>query len=435
MPIIGRIDYRRACSVALLVMMLLASPAAAVPNVGKYGRGIDPIPGYDGARKCDPDPEPGVVAFQQMVLRAYPGTGAGSISRACSGSATSEHHEGRAWDWGVNAGNPSQKRKADELIKWLIQEDRWGNDHAMARRAGIMYLIWNRRIWFPWSGWDVYCEQRKRGCVDPDDGGLRSPHTDHVHFSFTWAGARKKTTLTNRSRSYISVIEAERTSTGFWLLARNGGVFTADAAYYGSMEHRYPKKAFIGMASLPGSNGYWLVNSKGRVKAFGDARRHGDIAKKKAGAIDIEATPTGSGYWIISRKGRVFDFGSAGHFGDARDRDRKTEIVGMTVTPSGRGYWLLTVGGKVLRYGDAPKLGRLKGNGVPVDIAASPSGGGYWILTEEGRVRAFGNAKNFGDSRDAKVKAVFSGIAPTPTGRGYRLVTRLGRVLNFGDAR
>ena len=429
----GRISFLRACSAAL-VAVVLATPAAAAPNVGKYGRAIDPIPGYDGASKCDPDPEPGVVAFQRMVMNAYPGTGAGSISRACSGSVSSEHHEGRAWDWGVNAGVPSQKRKADALIKWLIAEDKWGNARAMARRTGIMYLIWNRRIWFPWSGWDVYCEQKKRGCVDPDDGGVRSPHTDHVHFSFTWQGARKKTTFTRRSRSYISAIEPQRTSTGFWLLGRNGSVLPTGAGYYGSMEQRFPKQAYIAMASLPGANGYWLLNAKGRVKAMGDARRHDDVADRNTRAVDIEATPTGSGYWILSRSGRVFDFGNARHFADARERERKTEVIGMTVTPSGRGYWLLTVGGKTLRYGDAPKLGGLKGEGVPVDIAATPGGNGYWILTEEGEVRTFGDARNFGDAGDRKIDAIFSGIAPSPSGRGYRLATRLGRVLAFGDA-
>ncbi|MBW3595088.1 MAG: hypothetical protein KY391_05870 [Actinobacteria bacterium] len=429
---IGRIGFLRACAVAVVAVMVAATPAVATPKVGKYGRAIDPIPGYDGASKCDPDPEPGVVAFQQMVLRAYPGTGAGSISRPCSGSATSEHHEGRAWDWGVNAGIRSQKRKADELIAWLIKRDQWGNARAMARRTGVMYLIWNRRIWFPWSGWEVYCEQKKRGCVDPDDGSLRSPHTDHVHFSFTWKGALKKTTFWKRSRSYIAAIEPERTSTGYWLLGRNGSVFAEDAGYYGSTEHRFSKSPYIALASLPGSNGYWMLTANGRVTAMGGARRHGGITDKKRRAVDIEATPTGSGYWIVTRNGRVYPFGSADQFGDARKRD--TEIIGMTVTSSGRGYWLLTAEGNVLAYGDARDHGQLEGDAVPVDIAATPSGRGYWVVTDTGRVRAFGDARRFGDLSDKTLRTPISGIAPTPSGRGYRLVTKLGRVFNFGDA-
>lgn len=433
----GRIAPARVGGMLLVLVtsFALAAPSHATPQVGSFGRGIDPVPGYDGASRCDPDPKPGVVAFQKMVLRAYPGTGAGNISRSCyGGTATSEHNEGRAWDWGVDAGVPSQKRKADELIAWLIKEDRYGNQHAMARRTGVMYLIWNRRIWFPWGGWEVYCEQKRRGCVDPDDGGIRSPHRDHVHFSFTWPGAREQTTFYDRDRSYVSAIEAERTSTGYWLLARNGGVFVKNATYHGSREHRFSKSPYVAMASLPGSNGYWMLNSKGRVTAMGDARRRGDISDKKGRAVDIEATPTGVGYWIVARKGRVFSFGNAGEFGDARERD--TDIVGMTATSSGRGYWLLTTGGKVFHFGDAASLGELDGDGaVPVDIVATPTGRGYWIVTSEGRVRAFGDAEHFGDATDKALGSPIAAMAATPTGRGYRLVTKLGGVLNFGDAK
>lgn len=429
MPGKGRIV--RCSALALALVVLLGSDAVAVPHVGKFGRGIDPFPGYDGASKCDPDAKPGVVAFQQMVLRAYPGTGAGSISRSCyGGSASSEHNEGRAWDWGVNAGVPSQKKKADELIAWLLAKDKWDNKHAMARRAGIMYIIWNRRIWFPWSGWDVYCEQRKRGCVDPDDGGTRSPHTDHVHFSFTWQGARKQTTLYQRDRSYITVIEPQRSGNGFWMLARNGSVIAKNATYYGSREQNFPKKAYVSMAALPAANGYWMLNANGKVAAEGDARNRGDVSKNKGRPADIEATPTGIGYWIVMAGGRVFAFGNARNFEDARDRDVK--IIAMTATPSGRGYWLLTDTGNVLAFGDAPKLGRLD-SGVPVDIAATSTGGGYWVLTETGNVRAFGDAESFGDAAD-ELRSPAAGIAPTPTGRGYRIVTKVGSVLEFGDA-
>ncbi len=48
----------------------------------------------------------------------------------------------------------------------------------MARRFGIMYIIWNHQIWgtyAPQRGWAPYT-----GSV---------PHTDHIHFSFSWDGA------------------------------------------------------------------------------------------------------------------------------------------------------------------------------------------------------------------------------------------------------
>jgi hypothetical protein len=38
-----------------------------------------------------------------------------------------------------------------------------------ADRLGVLYVIWNRQIWFPATGWKSY-----RGA---------SAHTDHVHVS------------------------------------------------------------------------------------------------------------------------------------------------------------------------------------------------------------------------------------------------------------
>ena len=122
---------------------------------------------------------------------------AGSLSRAPGPAASaavqiggqSEHKEGRAWDWGVNAGSESDRKKVQDLFDWLLAEDDYGNDAAMAKRFGIMYIIWNRKIWGSWGGWSTYCVQKPRGCIDPDDKDLRHPHTDHVHFSMSRAGA------------------------------------------------------------------------------------------------------------------------------------------------------------------------------------------------------------------------------------------------------
>ena len=55
----------------------------------------------------------------------------------------------------------------------------------MARRLGIMYIIWNKQIWGAYaagSGWRPYSCSGVTGC-----------HQDHVHFSFAWNGAMKRT--------------------------------------------------------------------------------------------------------------------------------------------------------------------------------------------------------------------------------------------------
>jgi hypothetical protein len=61
-------------------------------------------------------------------------------------------------------------------VTWLTD-----NDGEMARRFGIQSIIWNKRVWHSYAGagWQGYAGQ--------------SPHTDHVHVSFSWDGANMRT--------------------------------------------------------------------------------------------------------------------------------------------------------------------------------------------------------------------------------------------------
>ncbi|MFL1900586.1 hypothetical protein OG288_16310 [Streptomyces tauricus] len=150
------------------------------PTTPDFGPLIDDYAPHEGQRGCDPAPKPGLLAFRDLVLGAYPATRSLGIGRECGRQGVSEHKEGRAWDWGIADG---QAALAEELIGWLLATDRHGNRHALVRRLGIMYMIWNRRIWQAAradAGWTPYTGD--------------SPHTDHVHFSFGWAGARRETT-------------------------------------------------------------------------------------------------------------------------------------------------------------------------------------------------------------------------------------------------
>ena len=197
---------------ALLALAFLAAAAPwgrtaawAAPDAPKFGPIIEGYAKYDPQDECKPKPKPGVVAFKNLVLDEYPDTGAGSISRACSIGGTSEHKEGRAWDWGVNATKPAQKAMASDLLDWLFAPDKYGHKHAMARRLGIMYLIWNRRIWGAWGpGWETYCVQKGDKCKDPDSGVVLNPHRDHMHLSFSWKAAHKNTTFWNPEQSFES---------------------------------------------------------------------------------------------------------------------------------------------------------------------------------------------------------------------------------------
>lgn len=159
------------------------------PWSGLWGPDIEPLAAYEPQDRCLPGARPAVAAFAQLLEQAYPQGRDLGITRACDAGSRSEHKEGRAYDWGVRVDVPAQRMAAEELVAWLLATDEHGNDFAMARRLGVMYVIWDGHIWSAGAardGWRVY-----RG---------PSPHTDHVHLSFSWAGAIGATSFWDAAR-------------------------------------------------------------------------------------------------------------------------------------------------------------------------------------------------------------------------------------------
>lgn len=169
---------------------VLPAAHAGPPPTPKFGPDIDPYARYEGQTQCIGTEQPGVAAFKQLLLSHYPGSRNLGILRACGVGGTSEHKEGRAFDWGVYASRPNEAAWAQEVLNWLLGTDQYGNRQALARRFGIMYIIWNRRIWKAYNNpntWQTYTGS--------------NPHTDHIHFSFGWPGARKETSWWRGSAS------------------------------------------------------------------------------------------------------------------------------------------------------------------------------------------------------------------------------------------
>ena len=142
----------------------------------------------------------------------------------------------------------------------------------------------------------------------------------------------------------IAGIAGTRSSRGYWLVARDGGIFSfGDAHFYGSMGGTPLNQPVVGIAPTPSGNGYWLAAADGGIFSFGDAHFYGP---RFSGwlfgetAVGIAARPQGDGYWLVTATGGVFPFGSAPPLGDAEAADISKPVVGIASTRSGTGFWV-----------------------------------------------------------------------------------------------
>ena len=228
---------------------------------------------------------------------------------------------------------------------------------------------------------------------------------------------------------------------GYWILARDGGVFSfGDAAFYGSTGDLVLNQPVVSMAATHDGRGYWFVATDGGIFSFGSAPFFGSTGDIRLNQpiVGMAPTPSGRGYWLVARDGGIFTFGDAGFFGSTGDLVLNQPIVGMASTPTGLGYVLLARDGGVFTFGDAGFVGSgastppPSGSGITASaIVHSPNGHGYWIAWTSGTVIGFGSAR--GASASAQAPPPIAGLT-TVGGRELRSVDTEGRVYSMLDA-
>ncbi|WP_018350290.1 peptidase inhibitor family I36 protein [Longispora albida] len=195
-----------AVALALACAVVPAAPAsaAATPPVPAFSAVPDDYAHQDSVDRCDAGTKPGVSDFYQLLRSTYPGLGERNWGTyVCDPSTWGGHDQGRALDWGLNSGNAGERDIASTVLGWLLAT-RDGEPHAIARRLGINFIIWNRQIIYLMTeysdhNWHPY--------------GGASPHTDHIHFEFGWAGAQRQTTWwTARDTGRVQLIGPGRDS-------------------------------------------------------------------------------------------------------------------------------------------------------------------------------------------------------------------------------
>jgi hypothetical protein len=209
---------------------------------------------------------------------------------------------------------------------------------------------------------------------------------------------------------------------GYWLLGRDGGVFTyGDTKFYGSTGNMVLNAPVVGIAATPDGNGYYLVASDGGVFSFGNAKFYGSTGNIRLAqpVVAMAVSPTGHGYWLLARDGGVFAFGDAKFKGSLGGIFTGSRFVGIDATRRG-GYSIVDDNGAVFGFGDALSY-FTKGAGFlsapVVDIAFARKGRGGWLLGVDGAVYAFGGAPYLGGANDRPNAGI--GIARAPSGTGY----------------
>ena len=176
---------RRLATTSLaLTLICLSGPAQAAS--------IDPWPTYDGQTICSPTAKKGTLELASYLQKHYPGSGSYGISRACGSGGRSEHKEGRAFDWRVNVNNAKERGYAMNFIKRVRATDSAGHFAALARRMGIMYLIFNDTIYSSTYNFAAR-PYLNSGCRSKSSCSATLRHRDHMHISLSVPGAKGKT--------------------------------------------------------------------------------------------------------------------------------------------------------------------------------------------------------------------------------------------------
>ncbi|MCF6376309.1 hypothetical protein L2K70_01685 [Nocardioides KLBMP 9356] len=187
----------------VLTLALLATPLAAtasasagegttstrgiVTSSAPYLMPVEPYAGYQPQTTCRRNPKAGVLMLADWLVAR--GGGYGPIFRACAGSSTSEHKESRAFDWLLDATSETDQALAHALLDELFAPDDTGEPAALARRMGIMYVIWDDTMY---ASYDHFVPKRylSSGCRNRRTRSPTLRHRDHVHISLTRQGAK-----------------------------------------------------------------------------------------------------------------------------------------------------------------------------------------------------------------------------------------------------
>jgi len=173
-----------ACLLLVSTAQASATPVGPVAPVAP----VEAYAPYQPQSTCSPTAKPGTLALGRWLVRTYGGH-TGRISEACAGRSVSEHKEGRAFDWSLDAARTADRARAQRFLSAAFATGPSGEPAELARRMGIMYVIWNDHIYASYSQFRARA-YRSSSCKTLAKCSKTLRHRDHLHISLTrWGGA------------------------------------------------------------------------------------------------------------------------------------------------------------------------------------------------------------------------------------------------------
>ena len=188
-----RPSYRRFGAPLLAAAMLLGLtwPAAGAAQASS----VDAFSAYQPQTTCRKTPLPGTVYLLHWLQRHYPHPGISSmIAPAAPGGDRAQGRPGAGL--GHRRDRALAEARATAFLKRCSPPTAPAATRALARRMGIMYVIWDDHIYGAYT--DPAFLKRDylaSGCKTAAKCSPTLQHRDHIHISLSWAGASAQTSF------------------------------------------------------------------------------------------------------------------------------------------------------------------------------------------------------------------------------------------------